>query len=739
MDITEALDQIIFKYHLDKYYPNYRNMYEAKKILRRLVREIVDAKERVLFVCDEKMGNDIIQGMAGDYDGISFYLYTCDDLKTLEPIRQKRFDRVYLTSFYDAEYALKWFWQQEISCEWIYDIFEQEGLCLEREFYAFHRKIQPDIWVAKKNFPPEDALKSNVPVLELFIQKMKYEHARSNQAACIALEKCLFLCIYLRDFGQAKQFSAQLEEMGRSYGPMWEEIQVLLDDIRERLRARKEQDIVLYWLDAIPYEDGCGMPYLKGRMDASVCFERAYSSTSYTTSTMRALFIGKTEFDDHTYRIEKITDENSPLIQLLKSQGYDIQIISEHFQKRFERKYLTDHVPTMGEISSIHLWNGLRDILSKEKKVFLLIHIMDAHFPYFSNRYEECTKSPWMRCIAARQAIDEQLAFYDSFLGENAFRIYMSDHGNLKNGNGRYHILLNFFHRGLRPQKVTGLYSTVDFTPIMRQMLVDGKISAEKLVREYVEIEELDYYNYALIKERVADRRSLISFCFARRGVIDQDHFYIRFRRGKEFLFRLTEAPPIIPNLFCAFEPCDQELLPYYRGLTKEFPDDLDRDEKFRYSRYLYQLYDKALKTSKIRERVCIINELLEGYPPNSVAIRTGGEHSAELYCALSRKNQDKIWGFINLHRECMCQGFHLPVVLPDQIPHLPEKGVKAVILSSWDYLERLRAEASGYENIDVLDIYALFDKRGLHCDGNFYEVMDLQPEDFDIGFPPEK
>jgi len=273
----------------------------------------------------------------------------------------------------------------------------------------------------------------------------------------------------------------------------------------------------------------------------------------------------------------------------------------------------------------------------------------------------------------------------------------------------------------------------------MRQILVDGKISAEKIVREYVEIEELDYYNYTRIKEEIVDRRSFISNCFARRGVIDHDHLYIRFRTGKEFLFRLTEAPPMIPNLFCDIEPCDQELLPHYRALTKEFPNDLDRDEKLRYSQYLYQLYGKAVKTTKIRERVRLINKLLENYPPNSVAIRTGGKHSAELYCALSRESQDKIWGFINPHRECMCKVFHRPVVSPDQIPHLPEKGVKAVILSSWDHLEQLRAEAAGYENVDVLDIYALFDERGLRCEGNFYEVMDLQPEDYDVGFPPEK
>lgn len=35
MDINKALNEIIFKYDLDRYYPHYRNMYEAEKIVKK--------------------------------------------------------------------------------------------------------------------------------------------------------------------------------------------------------------------------------------------------------------------------------------------------------------------------------------------------------------------------------------------------------------------------------------------------------------------------------------------------------------------------------------------------------------------------------------------------------------------------------------------------------------------------------------------------------------------------------
>ena len=40
MDINKALNEIIFKYHLDKCYPHYENMYQAEIILKEMMKEI---------------------------------------------------------------------------------------------------------------------------------------------------------------------------------------------------------------------------------------------------------------------------------------------------------------------------------------------------------------------------------------------------------------------------------------------------------------------------------------------------------------------------------------------------------------------------------------------------------------------------------------------------------------------------------------------------------------------------
>lgn len=728
-DITEALNQIIFKYHLDRYYPHYRNMYEADRILRRLVKEIADSGERAAFVCDNEVGNGVIRSMAGGCDRISFLLYTRDDLKTLEAEDWKAFDRVYLTSFYDAEYALRWFWKQGIPCEWVYDLFEREGFCLEREFYALHRKIQADLWAPGAINSSETEYQSNIPGLELFFQKMRYKHGRTDAAQRIALEKCLFLCVYMKDFIQAKHYVDLLKKLGVSCEAMWQEVQALLDDIRSALRARKERDIVLYWLDALPYGGEDCMPYLKERMEASVCFEQAYCCTAYTHSVMRAMFLGKKEMEDHTYRIGKMTDENSPLIQLLKDQGYDIQVVSEYLNGNFAWNYLPDRFTGIYKPCSACFWDGLRAMLAHKHKTFFLFHTLDVHEPQFSGRYGDgCVQKRGLRYAAARRALDEQLAFYDSLVSEDAFRIYMSDHGQ---GElvGRYHVMLNFCHRTLLPQKVKAFVSILDFMKITKQMLLKRRISGGEFAREYIEIEELDFYNRAFVKKEMEREKVPYAGFFARKGIIDREHLYLRFRTGMEFLTHMDGTVMVYPSLFYESGIRDPELLRHYRELAGEFPADLASDPKFQYSQHLYTLYENVKRTSRMPDRVRLLNQMLDGYPEQSIAVRTGGWHAAETYLALSLENRRKIWGFIDRDGKCKCEAFHLPIVPLDAVPRLPEEGVRAVLLSSWDYLEQLRAEAAGYERVDILDIYAYFDQNGLGCKGNFYEVTDLPPE----------
>ncbi len=89
IDINEKLNGIIFKYQLDKYYPHYKNMYHASKILGNIIKEIIHNKKKAIFVGDDKAGIEWIRNISGDYADIDFCLY---DRMDKEPDKLKSFD-----------------------------------------------------------------------------------------------------------------------------------------------------------------------------------------------------------------------------------------------------------------------------------------------------------------------------------------------------------------------------------------------------------------------------------------------------------------------------------------------------------------------------------------------------------------------------------------------------------------------------------------------------------------------
>lgn len=127
------------------------------------------------------------------------------------------------------------------------------------------------------------------------------------------------------------------------------------------------------------------------------------------------------------------------------------------------------------------------------------------------------------------------------------------------------------------------------------------------------------------------------------KGIIDKDYIYIQYRMGKEWLQPKSEHARN-PFLFynCEDEVCSHVLLPKYRELAGTFPECMDSEEKFQYTKYLYRLYRNILQHSSMERRVEIMNQIIEKYPESSVAIRQGGYHSAMLYYVLSKENRKK-------------------------------------------------------------------------------------------------
>lgn len=739
MNINEDMDEIIFKYELDRYYPHYRNMYKAEKILRNVIRGIERSNKNVIIVGDDVDGIRFVRHVAGDYANIFFLLYDQNDiaLHQLEDVAWEEYEGVYLISFCGVEYVEQWFGLHNIQYEWIYDIFEREGVYLQKEFYAFGKKNMLGLINPENECGLNEAYNGSVQC-ELYCQQNKYKNAGDHRTKRIALEKCFFLALYMRNFMAAKSYASLLMKEDTKYVHIWEEIQDLLDTIKRILSSRESKDIIMYWLDAISYGGESNMPYLKSVMDESVVFKNAFTYMPFTNPTLRALFLGKKEIDDKGYRITSITRENSPVLQFLEGQGYDIKVFSGVFNKSFSHRYqpswfILNRLVPYSEI----LWNMLSEMLIHSRKTLWIVHTLDAHPPYLSSYMGgDNYRDHNIRHKLAKQEVDEQLAFYDEFIGRDAYRIYMSDHG--LEPIYKVHTLFNVYHRTLEPRRIDGMFSFLDFGTVLQQLITDGNIEEKEFTKEYVEIGNLDWYNSGDIKALFQNKEVLNLKRFGYKGVVDKDYVYLHYKTGKEWLQKRTDTLLCDALLFYDFEGdvCEPDLLPKYRELVGEYPEDVIEDEKFKYTKYLYILYNNILKHNNMAERIDMINRMLQNYPAGSVAIRTGGVVAAMLYYVLSKENKEKIGGFIDSSDECLCSGLKLPIIRPNQIEDLRTAGIKAIVMPSFRLRDIFREESKKLSmHIDAIDIYDNLADNGIECREEFYMVRGTD-EDYDVGFP---
>jgi len=218
--------------------------------------------------------------------------------------------------------------------------------------------------------------------------------------------------------------------------------------------------------------------------------------------------------------------------------------------------------------------------------------------------------------------------------------------------------------------------------------------------------------------------------CFGFRGIVTEEYFFASFTSGKKWLLK-RDSNMYVGNVASEYI-CDKSLFPKYEMLAGEYPVELYEHEKFKYSKYLYLVFQNWIE--ELNKKLNCIYNLLENYPEKMVYFRMGGKHSYELYTLLAEVYQKKIGGFIDNNRDCICKGFGLPIVPLEQ---LEENKIKAVILSSLEHRHLLKEEAKNIYPIelDVIDIYDILAKNGLCSDKPIYEV-NMPDEKWNVGFP---
>lgn len=726
IDIDKVLHEIVFKYNLDKHYPQYRKGYYAKKIVEEKVCEFLNRNTSVLFISNEKIVLNIISRYISDKKTGIELLYIKDE-QQLDDVMLMKYDQIFIVSYSGTERIAKKLRERMVDYTWLYDEFETQGLYFEREFFQF-TAVNHTEWFPM-DFPEKELLRDNI-TLELFFQQRKYETTKNDAIRRISLEKCLFLAIIMKNFVYAQKV---LELFGNNdvYKDLWTEIEELLIKIKTLIAQKQQKNIVVYWLDNLSYDKADGMPYLNKVISMGISFENAFASTPYTLPALKAMFCQKKQVDDKAYKIKKINKKNSKLITCLDQNGYALKMISgawdcfeiENLSKRFHGVYTP---------ASMIFWDCIQTILETEEPAVVFAHALaELHCPQVSTYMNDSIITDVRkRFEIAKKELDEQLEFYDGFLDDCTYRMYISDHGYLEY-HSLFHVHCNIYKKGLVPQKVNDMFSVLDFYYLIRNIVEDRELLEELPKRDYVEIQDFDRYNKTLIEEMIKNREPLKIYSFGYKGVVTKEYIFIKFNNGKKWMASRNNSKyePMLEEYVNDID--NSELLEYFDEITGQFPDDPEVKEKQKYSKYLYKIYNNYLK--HCQERIDIICDSISSYPSKSIALRMGGDHSIELYARLPKEYQEKIGFIIDNNEQCVCKKLGIPIISIDDIY---KYDIQGILLSSYKYLELLRRESEQYQNIEIIDIYDKFEKKGILCKNNFYIDITMTKEDYDVGFP---
>jgi len=264
----------------------------------------------------------------------------------------------------------------------------------------------------------------------------------------IALRRLIFAYLSIRDILNAKKYMSEyIEKRYTDYG-LLDELGFRLDDLlkkaKERIRARKQDAVLIYLIDGLSEKTAEHTNYIKAFTEDSFCFERAFTQYAYTTASLTALFTGKNLIEDAAYETAVFNEHNSPFIQIVTQKGYTFECFLS-----IDKKPLNEVTVNAIQNMSSGMWQIITRLSMTDEKCVYYAHFMEAHLPYDNGfgtgitQYDFFTSDQWptfVKITTELQAvhyIDEQFNFFDEIVGNLSAKILMSDHG--RGSNGQYY------------------------------------------------------------------------------------------------------------------------------------------------------------------------------------------------------------------------------------------------------------------------------------------------------------
>lgn len=431
---------------------------------------------------------------------------------------------------------------------------------------------------------------------------LNYLRSEAGPQREIALKELLQIAVECKDFAL---ISAIYQNCGGENGEFsllkatWRKSKKLLECIQNKLQERKQKDIVLFWTDAVPYDMLHCLPETMELSQKGIFFQRAYTHTPVTNSTLCAMFCNVFPIDDFTKSQEKISGRNSSLIQFMENEGYKVRLIGDS-ERSMGKEHLIE--VSIGLSCNMKWWEGIVDLLQSPEPCFYIFHFLESHEPWYVpgleepiNPYAVTRTRQEAQNKAALEYLDQCLLLYYKLLG-NKTQIFFSDHGQHMWGNIPWmeqmlHSYCFVVGENIPKITITRFFPYNKFEKLVQWLVYPKDFSLDDACTDEVIFQDTDYYNPMLINRFITEGNPRKGIAY--RGILNYDYKYTINALGEEYFYQMQQdgSEKLVP----LEDPTLRDELRSKAG-TEFF--DINQYDKFCHSRKLYD-YIKSTETQQ--------------------------------------------------------------------------------------------------------------------------------------------
>lgn len=440
----------------------------------------------------------------------------------------------------------------------------------------------------------------------ILVKRYKMENAYDIKIKIYYLRELILNYLYIRDFNSAFYYIRKYDILNNhnnsDFDKVEKELNELFVEMKEKLSQRRQKDIILFWCDSIPYQEFVGYGFLKEEAQNSLFFENAYTHNPYTHTTSQTLWTGMPFFEGGLYDWNKPTVvKQGRTIDFLENNGYKLcEIHSNYIQEKYVRD-LFYTVKSSRPPAAMNLWEMLAQLLENENnKYFIVCHMTcEMHPPYWNgisrkmcvgsnNIYaDETLLSDQIR--ESSKYLSTQILWYSNFLGENACRIYMSDHGH---GTPTYlekkvHTFCFVKDKRVKKGRFNKFFSYLNFYKLLEYILEPSNKKLDDIFSEYILIQGDHPYGKAFCEDIVEklERKEdiLLEKWMGYRGIIKNGYKLVCFPNGKEVWMDMDD------NRIGTETIKDMDLIKFMREHVGHFFPDLSKSKHYCETKKLYE------------------------------------------------------------------------------------------------------------------------------------------------------